>query len=78
MSDLSGIGYLAALIFLFAMGLAILKGIFDLSKNHKKHPKKPDSKPIVSSNSEGDREHDTTYGEDTFEQEDDEYQEEVW
>jgi hypothetical protein len=48
MSDLSGVGYLAALIFLGAIFLAILKGIIDLSKNHKKQPKTTISQPILS------------------------------
>lgn len=77
MSDLSGIGYLAALIFLGAIFLAAIKGLIDQSKNSKKQPK---TEPTVSSNSETKKEpeHDVTYGEDSFEQEDDEFHEEVY
>ena len=79
MSDLSGIGYFVALVFLFALGLAAIKGIIEQGKNRKKQPK---TQPTVNSNSETknseDIEHDVTYREDDFEQEDDEFHEEVY
>ena len=56
MSDLSGIGYFAALVFLGSIFIAFLKGIIDLSKNRKKQPKTSVSEPIINNESEEDRE----------------------
>jgi flagellar biosynthesis/type III secretory pathway M-ring protein FliF/YscJ len=82
MSGIGAIGILAAIGFLFAVFLAFIKGVIEQLRTHNKKPKKPDSKPKLSNNSETknseDSEHDVTYGEDSFEQEDDEFHEEIW
>jgi hypothetical protein len=46
LSDLSGIGYLAALVFLFAIFVAFVKDIINLSRKNKKQTKTSVSKPI--------------------------------
>jgi flagellar biosynthesis/type III secretory pathway M-ring protein FliF/YscJ len=82
MSDLGSIGILAALLFLFAVFLAFIKNVIDELRNRNKQPKTSVKKAKVSDNSQTrnseEPEHNVTYGQDTFEQEDDEFHEEVW
>jgi hypothetical protein len=47
-SDLSGIGYLVALLYLFVIFLAFLKGVIEQWRNRNKKPKTSVSKLIFS------------------------------
>jgi hypothetical protein len=78
MSDVSGIAYFAALGFLFVIFCAFIDGLVNRLRNRKKQPKTSVNKPIIHEKSEEDREYNTTYGEDDWEQEDDEFHEEVY
>jgi hypothetical protein len=56
MSDLGGIGILAALLYLFAIFCAFIKGSIEQMRKNKK-PKEGNSKPIVSDKEEQELSH---------------------
>lgn len=61
MSDLAGIGILAALLYLFAIFCAFIKGSIEQMRKNKK-PKKGNSEPMVSDKEEQELSHENSEG----------------
>jgi hypothetical protein len=65
MSDLGSIGILAALLYLFAIFCAFIKGSIEQMGKNKK-PKKGNSKPMVSDKEEQELSHEDSEGDGLF------------
>jgi hypothetical protein len=65
-SDIGGIGILAALLYLFAILLAFLKGVFEQWRNRNKKPKTSTSKPIVCDKEDRELSHEDSEGDGLF------------